>query len=77
MDVIARATIRIETTLMRSNGTYIDLFIDLSAKEPRDSDTVILSDFGTTWDYNLDADKPATKSSLEYIAQSYGLQLDG
>jgi hypothetical protein len=77
VDVIERATIRIETTLMRSNGTYVDLFIDLSAKEHQDSDTIILSDFGTTWGYNLDVDKPDTRSSLEYIAQNYGLQLDG
>src|SRR5271167_1551494 len=75
-DVIEGATIRIETTLVRSNGTYVDLFIDLS-KRYQDGDTIILSDFGTTWDYNLDADKPYTESTLEYVAQSYGLQLDG
>jgi len=77
VDIIEEVTIRIETKFMRSNGTYVDLYIDVSAKERRDSDIIILSDFGTTWDYSADANEPSARSSLEYIAESYGLRLDG
>lgn len=76
VDVIAAAIIRIETKLMRSNGTYVDIFIDNETKNFQDSENIILSDFGTTWDYALDTGKAYTRSSLEYVAGIYGLQLD-
>ncbi len=77
VDVIRETIIRIETRLMRANGTYVDLFIDIGARGTKGPDTVILSDFGTTWDYILDSGSPLNRFSLEYIAESYGSQLDG
>jgi hypothetical protein len=77
VDVIPSTAIRIETKLMRSNGTYVDLFIDMSEDTRQNSENVTLSDFGVSWDYTLDSDKPSNRSSFEYIADSYGLQLDG
>jgi hypothetical protein len=77
VDIIRGRTIRIETNLMRSNGTYVDLFIDVTEWGVDDFKTIIVSDFGTTWDYIIDLGKSLSQSSLEYIAESYGLQLDG
>jgi hypothetical protein len=77
VDVIPATAIRIETTLMRPNGTYVDVFIDISGDALQNSENVTLSDFGTSWDYKLDLDKPSSRSSFEYIADSYGLRLDG
>jgi hypothetical protein len=77
LDVIRDTIIRIETRLTRANGTYVDLFIDTGARGSAGLDALILSDFGTTWDYILDSGASLDRFSLEYIAQSYGLQLDG
>src|SRR5947207_4286576 len=77
VDVIRGRTIRIETNLMRSNGTYVDLFIDTTESGVGDLKNIIVGDFGTTWDYIIDLDKSLGESALEYIAESYVLQLDG
>lgn len=74
--VVEQNIIRIETKLMRSNGTYVDVFIDNTAST-YDGRHLSLSDFGTTWDYLLDSDQSPDPSLLGYIAASYGLTLDG
>jgi hypothetical protein len=78
IDLVGEETLRIETRLMRSNGTYIDLFIELNAKDRVDlPDMIRISDFGSNWDYLFDAGKPAADSFLADIAKCYDLQLDG
>jgi hypothetical protein len=77
IDVIRETIIRIETRLMRANDTYVDLFIDARPGENANPQTLILSDFGTTWDYISDLGIPQDQVTLEYIAESYGLRLDG
>jgi Domain of unknown function DUF1828 len=67
-------TVRIETTLMRSNGNYVDVFVDTGGDS---DDWVTLTDFGTTWDYLFDSDKSPIRSSMQYLAESYGLRLSG
>lgn len=77
VDVITDNIVRIETKLMRSNGAYVDLFINVNTQNTVNPHSIILSDFGTTWDYLVDLGKPISQSSLEYVAESYGLQLEG
>jgi hypothetical protein len=61
---------------MRSNGTYVDLFINANASSTNNNGTITISDFGNTWDYLVDLDRP-NWSNLQYLAASYGLKIDG
>lgn len=76
LNSVGSNVIRIETRLMRSNGSYVDLFIDHN-RNAGAGNQITLSDFGTTSDYLSDAGKLAMRSTLQYIANSYGLELDG
>ena len=78
IDLLGGASLRIETRLMRPNGTYIDLFIEFGAMSRADlPGTIRVSDFGSTWDYAFDAANPISDSSLTYIAECYDVQLYG
>jgi hypothetical protein len=78
LDVISASTIRIETKFLRSNGTYVDLFVVQDSGGSDYDHNILISDFGYTWDYLIDAGQwGVDRSSLEYIVEVYGLQLDG
>jgi hypothetical protein len=74
--IVSSEAIRIETKLMRSNGTFVDIFIGSDGIDSEQAEQIILSDFGTSWDYLLDIDRP-NQEFLRYIAKNYDLKLDG
>ena len=61
---------------MKSNGTYVDVFVDTSVSMGGRHGKITLSDFGSAWDYLVNSDRP-NWSNLRYIAKSYGLEIDG